>query len=119
MLSLVAPVAPFPEPQVRVVSALVAKVGPEFFGRVSLEMANVVAKVWTYHTKYESAMFWSRHPSFGRESCDGSSWQRKSGNAKVWSRNLVMPDFGLESLKMPKNCRESLEMSLGPEPGYL
>ena len=31
----------FPEPQVRAVSASVAKVAPEFFGRESVEMANL------------------------------------------------------------------------------
>ena len=27
-------------------------------------------------------------------------------------------NFGLESLDMPKFCRESLDMSLGPRPGH-
>ena len=30
---------------------------------------------------------------------------------------LDMPNFGLESLEMPKLCRESLDVSPGPRPG--
>ena len=51
----------------------------------------LVARVWAYQIRV--AMFWLHHLRFGRESRDGSSWSRKSGNAKF---------FGLESLDMPK-----------------
>ena len=39
-------------------------------------------------------------PGFGRESLD-------------------MPDFGLESTKVPKTCRENLDMSLGRRSGWV
>ena len=31
------------------------------------------------------AIFLSSHLRFGRDSCDGSSWSQKSGNARFWS----------------------------------
>ena len=35
----------------------------------------------------------------------------------VGSKSLEMSSFDLESLEMPKICRESLGMSFGPRPG--
>ena len=33
--------------------------------------------------------------------------------------SLDMPNFGLESLKVPITCRENLDMSQGPRPGWV
>ena len=100
-LSLVAPVAPFPVPQVRAVSTLVAKFAPEFFGRKSLEMEN-----FSRATSASFAKVATDH--HGRDRLEMPDFDRE---------NLDMPIFGLESLDMPKICRKSLDMNLELRPG--
>ena len=91
-MSLLAPVAPFPEPQGRAVSGHTKYETRCFDRATSTSAANVV----TDHHGRESL----KKPSFGRESLD-------------------MPDFGLVSLDMPNFCPESLDKSLGPRPRQL
>ena len=48
-------------------------------------------------------MFWSLHLRFGCESRDGSSWLRKSGNAKLWSQKTGQAYFWFGKSELAKN----------------
>ena len=89
-LGLVAPVTPFPEPQGPAVSASVAKVAPEFFGRESVDIPNMSRDVIV-----APAPLWSRKSR--RIIMIAKVWTCLFSVRKVWTCQNLSRKSGHES----------------------